>query len=228
MSSRIHVLLRKIDEHLEEVCEHYEEDLESKELSDELVYAIGAVVQDCQRALDWTASAVKRKYIPKTRWKPYFPLVQESEQFRPELRKQLGDLFDVAPEVAEAIRRHQPYRKGKAVLGYLHKLARVEKHEDFTPQTRAVTRRVEARNAGGVVSWDPDAVTFGGPGVRIGGIPVDPRTQLPVPSPSQIVQEMHYVDWRFVDPPVSVLPTLEDLARLTGAAVRDVRRKADL
>ncbi|HEX3041965.1 MAG TPA: hypothetical protein VHP56_07760 [Solirubrobacterales bacterium] len=228
MSSRIHVLLDKIDEHLDEVEEHYEADLASQELSDELVYAIGAVVQDCQRALDWTASAVKRKYVPKRKWKPYFPLVQQPEQFRPELRKQLGDLFEVAPEVAEAIRRHQPYRKGKVVLGYLHKLARVEKHEDFTPQTRDVTRRVEARSAGGVVSWNPDAVTFRGPGVSIGGVPVDPRTQLPVPSPSQTVRETHFVDWRFIDPPVSVLPTLEELARLTGAAVRDVRRKADL
>jgi hypothetical protein len=228
MSSRIHVLLRKIDEHLDEVGDHYEEDLASKDLSDELVYAIGAVVQDCQRALDWTASAVKRKYVPKRKWKPYFPLVQEPEQFRPALQKQLGDLFEIAPEVAEAIRRHQPYRKGKAVLGYLHKLARVEKHEDFTPQTRDVTRPIEARSAGGVVSWNPDAVTFGGPGVFISGVPVDPRTQLPVPSRSQVVRETHYVDWRFVDPPVSVLPTLEELARLTGSAVRDVRRKADL
>src|SRR6185312_13016340 len=224
MSSRVHVLLDKIDEHLDEVRDHYEEDLTSQELSDELVYAVRQVVQDCQSALDWTATAVRKKYYPRrTGSRPYFPLALEPKAFPELMDKQIKGLRVDHPDIAAAIRKHQPYRKGKEQLGLLKKLARVEKHEDFTPQTRKVTRRVEARSHQGVVSWDPSAVTFGA-GVSIGNAPVDPRTQLPVPTRTQTVTQTIYVDWRFVDPDASVLPTLEALGRLVGSAVRGVRR----
>ena len=50
----------------------------------------------------------------------------------------------------------------------------------------------------------------------------------PVPDPAMKITETIYVDWRFNDPPVSVLPTLEALVRLVRAAVKDVRREASL
>jgi len=67
-----------------------------------------------------------------------------------------------------------------------------------------------------------------GSGVSIGGVPVDPRTQRPISHPSQVVTEIVYVDWRFTDPNVSVLPTLEKIAVLVRQAVEDVRREAQL
>ena len=75
----VDVLLRKMDQGIAEVRAHYEKDLQAKELSDELLYAIRQVVLDCLSALDWTATAVKKKY-GKGDWKPYFPLVR-SELF---------------------------------------------------------------------------------------------------------------------------------------------------
>lgn len=77
-----------------------------------------------------------------------------------------------------------------------------------------------------MVSWT-DGVTFSG-NVRVMGVPIDPLTQKPIPHPSQTVTETIYVDWRFVDPPVSVLPTLENLARLVREAVQNVRGEAGL
>jgi hypothetical protein len=142
--------------------------------------------------------------------------------------KQIAGLRSGHPEISAAFERHQPYQENKAELDYLHKLARVEKHQDFTPQERTTTRRVEARGQGcGVVSWDPRAVSFG-PGVSMHGVPVDPATQRPQPSPDAVVKETIYVDWRFVDPPVSVLPTLKALARLINLAVKDVRGAAQV
>jgi hypothetical protein len=143
------------------------------------------------------------------------------------MEKQIKGLAAKKPKIAAAFERHQPYQPEKAELGYLHALARVNKHRDFTPQTRTEHRRVEAEFAGGSVSWDPAAVSFGS-GVFIGGVPVSPATQRPVPHPTQTVKDTIYVDWRFRELQVSVLPTLEALARLVRDAVEDVRRQARL
>jgi hypothetical protein len=227
MTNSIGVLLRKADEGVAEVRAHYEADLAAKALSDETLYAIRNVVQDVQSALDWTATAVKDKYFPGSKWAPYFPLAKDPSKFPDTLEKQIKGLAANHPKIAKAIERHQPCQAGKAELGYLHDLAKVNKHQDFTAQTRQEQRRVDVQFGGGSVSFDPGAVTFGS-GVSIGGVPVDPMTQRPVPHPSQTVTETIYVDWRFKDPPVSVLPTLEALARLVRDAVEDVRREAKL
>lgn len=233
MSSRVHILLRKIDEHLDEVRDHYEEDLASKELSDELVYAIRAVIQDCQSALDWTAAAVKKQCGGKGKWKPYFPLVSELKAFPAAMEKQIPGLIESHPDVAKAFRRHQPYRRGKAELGYLHKLARVEKHEDFTPQTKKETRRIDVSGPGSSVSftpWDGEQGMQVAPGAKMwmNGVEVDPQTFQPLGGGPKPYTETIYVDWRFVDPAVPVLPTLEALGRLVASAVKDVRRVAGL
>jgi hypothetical protein len=226
MTPRVDVLLDKIDEGVAEVRAHYEADLAAKEVSDELLYAVSHVIQDYQAALDWTATAVNKKYGPKQR-RPYFPLTGKPTDFAVKLEDQIKGLAAKEPGVAAAFERHQPYQPGRAELGYLHALARVNKHEDFTAQTRQEQRRIEALTGVGRVSWNPAQVTFG-PGVSIGGVPVDPSTQRPIPHPSQTVTETIYVDWRFNDPPVSVLPTLGRLARLVREAVEDVCGEAGL
>ncbi|MCH8995136.1 MAG: hypothetical protein IH959_09260 [Chloroflexi bacterium] len=135
------------------------------------------------------------------------------------------DFPKVPQAVFDAMERHQPYQPDKASLGYLHDLARVNKHQDFTPQTRTETRRIRVSGPGGAVEWTPDNVTFGR-GVSIGGVPVDPRTQRPVPSPTQEVTETIYIGWNFANLNVPVLPTLESLSRLITDAMDDVRQAA--
>jgi hypothetical protein len=136
--------------------------------------------------------------------------------------------FPTVPQVVyDAMERHQPYQPSKENLAYLHALARVNKHQDFTPQTRTETTHIRASSGGGAVEWNPSAVTFG-PGVSIFGVPVDPRTQRPVPSPTQEVTKIIYVGWNFVNPNVPVLPTLESLSRLIVEAMADVRHAAGL
>lgn len=228
MTGRVDVLLRKIDEGVATVAELYKRDLDAQALSDDLRYVIRNVLQDCQSALDWTATAVVNRYATPSRHSPYFPLGTDPADFRAKLATQLPDLDARAPAVAAAIERHQPYQIGSEVLGDLHKLCRVNKHQDFSPQTRTETRRVRANIAGGgSVEWDQDAVTFG-PGVFIGGVQVNPATQLPAPHPGLSVTKVMYVDWRFIDPPRSVLLTLQALARSVRETVVDVRTAASL
>ncbi len=208
------------------------------------------VVQDCQSALDWTATAVKDKFYPGSTWNPYFPLQGDQAKFREALDKQIKGLEADRLHIAAAFERHQPYQSGKEALGHLHALRKVNTHRDFTAQTRKERRAVRVQTGGGYVEYGQGVrfnpgggitigpgggMTISGAGVQIGphgtsigGVPVDPRTQRPIPHPSQSVMQTVYVDWRFNDPNVSVLPALTDLTALTRSAVEDVRREAQL
>lgn len=193
-------------------------------MSDDLLHDIARFIEDCQRALDWTATDIDRTYGRASDRSPYYPLHDAPANFAAAMAR---DFPTVPQPVYDAMDRHQPYQRDKESLGYLHNLARVNKHQDFTPQTRTETRRIRASGGGAVVEWDPGAVTFGS-GVSIGGVPVDARTQRPVPSPTQEVTEIIYVGWNFVNPNVPVLPTLESLSRLIVEAVTDVRHAGGL
>ena len=201
---------------------HYRRGLDAKSVSDSLLYDVRRVIQDCQSALDWTASAVNDRYGSGRA--PYFPLARRPEDFDAELDKQIKGLHANHPAIAAAFERHQPYQTGSEVLGYLHKLSRVNKHQDFSPQTRTERLRTRVDVA---AEWDPRAVKFAS-GVSILGAPIDPATQRPLPHPAVAVTDVRYIDWQFVDPPTSVLRTLQSLARSVREAVEDVERAATL
>ena len=225
MPSQVAVVLRTFPEQLAVIRAQYERDVMSRQMSDGLPHDIARLIEDCQRALDWTATDLDRAYGKASNRSPYFPLQDAPARFTAAMKR---DFPTVPQPVFDALERHQPYQPGKSDLGYLHDLSRVNKHQDFAPQTRTESRRVRAASPGqGAVEWDPGAVTFGS-GVLINGVPVDPRTQRPVPSPTITVTETIYVGWNFVAPPVPVLQTLESLTILIAEAVADVRRGAAL
>jgi len=185
--------------------------------------------------LDWTATAVKKKFYPAQRWAPYFPLARRPADFPTQVEKQLRGLLRAHPKVAAAFERHQPYQPGKTELGYLKALSNANKHQDFTAQERETMRQIRAGDERGSITFihaaeqgatgmwiHPDAQ------VSFGGRPVDPTTLAPLDGGPKPYQETIYVDWRFVDPPVSVLPTLEALADHVREAVEDIRGEAQL
>jgi len=225
MASRIDTLLRKIPEQLKSIEGQYIGALRDKEISDDLLYDIKNLIGDCQSALDWTATDLDRKYGKAADRSPYYPLQDAPAKFAAAMAR---DFPNVPQEVYAAMDRHQPYQPEKTVLRHLHDLARVNKHQDFTPQTRSEQRRIRAEGrGGGAVEWSPANVRFGS-GVRINGVPVDPRTQMPVPSPLQTVTVMVYVGWTFSQLGAPVLPTLQSLSVLISEAVTDVRGAAGL
>ena len=221
------VLLRKMDEGVAEVGAHYQADLASHVLSDELLYAILQVVRDARSAFEWTATAIKNKYVPGGKWTPYFPFIADATKFADEIENRMTGLTAASPRIVVAIERHQPFQPGYAELGYLPELQKVNNHRDFTAQTRTETPQVEVRTAGaGAIRWSGN-IRFAG-NVSIQGVPIDPLTQLPVPHPSQTVTKTVYVHWRFEDLDVPVLPTLLAIAQQTRAAVEDIRQAGGL
>ena len=131
------------------------------------------------------------------------------------------------PAIAAAFERHQPYQAGKKELEYLHALARVNKHSDFSEQSRTEGTQLKGGSGGGfiaragrrVLSFGPGAVLAMGPGSKmsIGGSG---------PLVMQNITQTVIVGWNFVDPPVPVLPTLRSLVQETREAVEDVHHVA--
>lgn len=223
MPQGVDVLLRKIAEGVDQVEAHYEHDLDAQEVSDELLYAVRNVVQDCQSALDWTASAVAKKLYGKMGFSPYFPLRRTPGEFAKAIEKQIPGLAAGHPTVAAAFERHQPYQPGKAELRYIHTLSRVNKHQDFTAQTKIERHVTRSQYSGAVVETDNRGNTFVRPVPGSTNTIFDPSTA-GVPTVECVV----YIDWRFTNPDVSVLATLDALAMLVRAAVEDVRSEAAL
>jgi hypothetical protein len=208
----VQVLLRKCDEALADVETIYARDVASHDLSGDLLYNIRSVVQDCQSALDATAGRVKDSYLKKSKWKPYFPLGTNPADFATKIEEQLKGLTAAEPGIAAAFERHQPYQPGKAVLGYLHSLARVNKHNDFSEQVREEVPPPSDPN-------DPRYIRHTRWGARLMGA-------WAMGTPGALITV--FVGWNFVDPAVPVVPTLKDLVQQTRAAVEDIHTVAAL
>jgi hypothetical protein len=208
----VDVMLRKCDEALAEVETIYVRDVASHDLSDDLLYSIRTVVQDCQSALDATASRVKDMYLKKSTWKPYFPLGTDVADFTKKIEEQLKGLTAAEPHVAAAFERHQPYHPANAALGYLHALARVNKHDGFSEQIREEVPPPS----------DPDDPRY----IRTirWGAPVLGATMFGAPGMAIPV----FVGWNFVDPSVPVLATVRSLVQQTRAAAEDIHNEAAL
>ena len=94
------------------------------------------------------------------------------------------------------------------MAGGFNKLNNENNHQDLVEQTKTEHRRVNvSAPGGGGVSWGP-GVTFGS-GVSVMGVPIDPRTQLPVPNNSVKTEIIVWVDFKFQSNDQSVLPFIE-------------------
>jgi hypothetical protein len=231
MVSRVEVLLRGMNEAIDKVAAMYERDLHEKAVSDDLLYEVRRALSDGQDSLDWTATALDQQpYGRQKDRSPYFPLRGSADALAGAISK---DFPELPSAVAAAIERHQPYQAGKTVLGYLHDLGRINKHQDFTAQTRVEALSIRPKDGG--------TGTFGlsgGPQIRLSGgasITMSGGASISFRGPgvpiSQNIAQTVYVDWLFDHPPVPrvpVLATLRSLHSLISEAVRDIRHEANL
>ncbi|MGB7621809.1 MAG: hypothetical protein WBN92_05620, partial [Terriglobia bacterium] len=134
-------------------------------------------------------------------------------------------LRSAAPAVLADLEGVQPYQKGFGWLGHLNRVNNENKHGDLVEQVRS--ENVETRvtgQGGGQVSWT-SGVTFGS-GVSVMGVPIDPVTQLPVPSPLIKVERITWVDFQFAGIGVSALALLK--ASVPGVKMIEVKLRPHL
>ena len=203
-------LVKDAKRRLGEVKNSYEKSLMEKEVSIDLRIAIKNVLDNLRSALDYAARELRERYSPSSgsKGRVYFPIAAKGSDFRSLVGKNIPGLLKKLPDLLPVLESFQQFfSPSNSWLPDLATLSNENKHERLTPQTRTESERVVARSQAGTVIWNPSAVRFGS-GVHIGGAPVDPKTQLPVPSPQQTISREIWVAFNFETITQPVLPFL--------------------
>lgn len=204
----IEALLQRAEKILPTITQQYEGSLHTKEISAELKIDIKEFFGHLRSVLDYLAHEIVDTYCPNASPKDilYFPIRGTQPDFEAMMKKSYPDLDTNRPEIYAILEETQPYKKDENKwLSHFNKLNNEHKHDRLVPQITTETKRVNVETkGGGSVSWNPSGVRFGA-GVRIGGVPVDPNTQMPVPSSTQTVTIQTWVDFQFEDIGVSAI-----------------------
>jgi hypothetical protein len=215
MSAReedVRALLDRSKRDFRKIETEYKSSLSSKSIHPDLRIEIKNFCANLRSVLDYLAHDIRETYCPSAKDGEhfYFPITSDESQFRAVMDKWFPSLEATCPDLWAYLESVQPYKgNGNRWLGQFNRLNNENKHAALVEQTKAETEEVKVTTPGaGQVSWNPDAVRFG-PGVFIGGVPVDPVTQMPVPHPSLKVERIRWVDFQFEGLGVSALSLLK-------------------
>lgn len=201
-ASSIQALLKRAAADAAGLQAAYEASLHAKHISDDLRVQMKSIFENLRSCLDYMAHDIFESKCPgaKNPGRLYFPIRQNAAEFQQALASDFPGLATAASAVSSAIESVQPYND--PWLGKFNKLNNHNKHQDLVAQIRTEARQVTVSRSGGSVSWSP-GVTFSS-GVEVMGVPIDPRTQMPVPNNQVQTNVVTWVDFRFaeVDEPV--------------------------
>ncbi len=202
----IDALVDKCRNSVSALKDDYQSSLKAKKISEELKIDIKNILENLRSCLDYIARDVHEKFISGTASRLYFPIRHTATEFQQAIQRDYTGLEQSAPEIFNTIEKVQPYNDDW--LGKLNRLNNDNKHEDLVEQKRTESKRVtvSSKGGGGSVSWGP-GVTFGS-GVSVMGAPIDPRTQLPVPNSMTETKIEIWVDFKFADNDMSIIPFL--------------------
>lgn len=204
----IEALFNRVDKILPKINEEYEKALHSKTISADLKIDIKDYFGNLRSVLDYLAHDIVDKHCPSADTKDnlYFPIRADQTSFDNAMKKSYPDLKTNCKAAYDILEAVQPFKKSENNwLAHFNKLNNENKHERLVVQKRNETKRVNVDiKGGGSVSWNPSGVTFGS-GVFIGGVPVNPQTQMPHPSATQTVTIETWVDFQFEDINVSAI-----------------------
>lgn len=183
----IQSLMLRADKLLSDLQLEYDKCLSQKEVPTDALNLTHEVIEKCANALDqlmhhcWEVRiAPKLTNIPKRGG--YFPAARDEQSFKSTLGQwNAADLDTIDPAFAKVLRQYQPLKN--EVNNWLVELRTLssKKHTGLVPQKKFEERRVSVTSSGcGSVSWG-SGVRFGS-GVSVLGAPIDPRTQLPIPT----------------------------------------------
>lgn len=191
-----------------ELKSDYDASLHEKVIRDDLKVDIKNIFENLRSCLDYLAHELFEILCPTASEsrRLYFPIRSSRPEFDQVISRDYPNLMSNKMAVFNFLESIQPYND--AWLGQFNQLNNENKHQNLVEQTRTEARQVTVSTpSGGAVSWGP-GVTFG-PGVSVMGVPIDPRTQLPVPNTQVKTEIVTWVDFRFRENGLSVLPFIE-------------------
>lgn len=220
-ASSIEALLRKARNEFVDLKRAYDSSLHEKHVREDMKVDIKNIFENLRSCLDYLAHDIFETLCPSA--KPsdrlYFPIRPTAVEFNQAANKDYPNIQSTNKVVYDILEAIQPYRD--PWLGQFNRLNNDNKHQDLVEQTRTESRQVTVSRSGGSVSWGP-GVTFGG-GVSVMGVPIDPRTQMPVPNNVAKTEVVTWVDFRFKDNGVSVLPFIENSLKNVEKVFRDLQ-----
>lgn len=220
-AASIEALLRKAKADFGDLRAAYDSSLHEKQVREDLKVAIKNIFENLRSCLDYLAHDIFDTHCGSAR-KPdrlYFPIRSTAGEFNQAIAKDYPDLQSASKAVFDILGAVQPYRD--PWLGQFNKLNNHNKHQDLVEQTRTEARQVTVSRGGGSVSWGP-GVTFGS-GVSVVGVPIDPRTQMPVPNTVAKTEVVIWVDFRFKEIDQSVLAFVEVSLRNVERVFRNLQ-----
>jgi len=207
-SASIEALIRKSRTSFVDLKRQYDASLHEKAVREDLKVDIKNIFENLRSCLDYIAQELFDAFCIGAK-KPdrlYFPIRRTAPEFAQVIARDYPALEATCKAAYDIVEAIQPYRD--PWLGEFNLLNNENKHQDLVEQTRTESRRVEVKGpGGGGVSWGP-GVRFGS-GVRVMGVPIDPRTQLPVPNNQVTTNITIWVDFKFKEGGQSVLPFIE-------------------
>jgi hypothetical protein len=220
-TASIEALLRKANADYADLRAAYDSSLHEKHVNDDLKVAIKNIFENLRSCLDYLSHDIFDTHCGSAK-KPdrlYFPIRSTAGKFNQAIAKDYPNLQLSSKAVFDILEAVQPYRD--PWLGQFNKLNNHNKHQDLVEQTRTEARQVTVSRGGGSISWGP-GVTFGS-GVSVMGVPIDPRTQMPVPNTDARTEVVVWVDFRFKEIDQSVLPFVQVSLRNVEKVFRDLQ-----
>lgn len=209
----IAALIARSRKDLAELKVAYESSLHQQTISEELRVDIKNVFENLRSCLDYIAHDLFEKHCSGKPGRLYFPIRQTHVEFAEAMANDYPGLEQNCKAAYDFIETIQPYND--PWLGKFNRLNNENKHQQLAEQTRTETRRVTVSSTSGSVSWGP-GVTFGH-GVSVMGVPIDPRTQMPVPNNVVETKVVVWVDFLFSEISESAYPFVEDsIGRVEG------------
>jgi hypothetical protein len=206
-SGSIEALLKRANSDFVSLKTSYEASLHEKHVREDLKVLIKIIFESLRSCLDYLAQDIFEAHCSASR-KPdrlYFPIRSTTGEFSQALAKDYPGLQAASPRVSAVLEAIQPFND--PWLGLFNKLNNHNKHQDLVEQTRLEVKQVKVSTGGGSVSWGP-GVKFGS-GVSVMGVPIDPKTQLPVPNSVVKTEVITWVDFKFKEIDKSVLAFVE-------------------
>jgi len=220
-ASSIEALLRKSHSTFAELKQAYDASLHEQNVREDLKVDIKNIFENLRSCLDYLARDIFEAHCPlaKSPDRLYFPIRATATEFNQAINRDYPGLQTTSPVVCSILEDAQPYRD--PWLGQFNRLNNDNKHQDLVEQTRVESRQVTVSRGGGSVSWGP-GVTFHG-NVSVMGVPIDPRTQLPIPNKVAQTQVTIWVDFRFKENRMSVIPFIEESLKNVERIYLDLR-----
>lgn len=220
-TASIEALIRKSRETLIDLRMAYVRSLNDKTIHEDFRVDVKNIFENLRSCLDYLAHELFETNCSgvKKSDRLYFPIRSTAAEFAQMMGRDYPGLEARCKPAYDYLETIQPYND--PWLGQFNKLNNENKHQDLSEQTRTESRTVSVTRAGtGEVSWG-SGVTFGG-GVSVLGVPIDQRTQLPVPNNIVQTSITTWIDFRFSAIDHSALPFIEVSINKVEAAFNEL------